>query len=154
MKTRCIVATFSPSAGIDPGTSDGFCDPRLTAAMTAMCKQPHRHTPQPHMCGRRSSRWNGADIVAAAVQPIGQVDQAHPRVTRGSGITRLYGNPPEPRASALLAVEALARGGLARRERICRSGAALLQVLVRLRFLLFFVATHLTLGHDALLPTG
>src|SRR5450631_2958731 len=51
-------------------------------------------------------------------------------------------------ASVLLAVRALARRRLAGRERIDRRGAALLEVLVGLRFLLFLVAAHLTLGHD------
>src|SRR5258708_35764391 len=49
-----------------------------------------------------------------------------------------------------LAVRALAGRGLACRERIDRSGAALLEVLVGLRFLLFLVAAHLSLGHDDL----
>src|ERR1700682_4826947 len=49
--------------------------------------------------------------------------------------------------SALLAVGALARRQLAGRERR-RRGAALFEVLVGLRFLLFLVAAHLTLGHD------
>src|ERR1035437_2129647 len=51
---------------------------------------------------------------------------------------------------SLLAVGALAGRGLARRERIDRRGAALLEVLVGFRFLLFLVAAHLTLGHDDL----
>src|SRR5450631_2036716 len=52
--------------------------------------------------------------------------------------------------SALLAVGALACRRLARRERIDRSDATLFEVLVGLRFLLFLVAAHLTLGHDDL----
>ena len=51
--------------------------------------------------------------------------------------------------SALFAVGALACRWLSRREGIGHRGA-LFEVLVRLRFLLFLVATHLTLGHDDL----
>src|ERR1700726_1610215 len=59
--------------------------------------------------------------------------------------------PREKRApSVLLAVGALAGRRLPGRERIDRSHAALLEVLVGLRLLLFLVAAHLTLGHDDL----
>jgi pimeloyl-ACP methyl ester carboxylesterase len=57
----------------------------------------------------------------------------------------------EGKTSVLLAVRTLAGRGLACRERIDRSGAALLEILVGLRFLLFLVTAHLTLGHDDLL---
>src|ERR1700732_3781317 len=52
----------------------------------------------------------------------------------------------KPLRSALLAHRALPDGHLAGRERRGR-GPALLDVLVGLRFLLFLVAAHLTLGH-------
>ena len=55
------------------------------------------------------------------------------------------------KASILLAVRALAGRGLAGRERIDRRDAALFEILVGLRFLLFLVAAHLTFCHDDLL---
>src|SRR4051794_8075692 len=68
------------------------------------------------------------------------------RLIRLARDVRVPGRPLRP--SALLA-RILAGRRLARREWRGR-GAALFQVLVLLRFLLFLVAAHLTLGHDEL----
>src|SRR6185312_7281680 len=57
-------------------------------------------------------------------------------------------------ASALPAVRALPCRRLAGREWRGRGAAALLEVLVGFRLLLFLVAAHLTLGHDDLPCAG
>src|SRR5882762_2413766 len=88
---------------------------------------------------------NARQTMARAMASPGPKRQAKRWARRSA-----FAHPCKAAERLLLAVRALAGRGLACRERIDRSGAALLEVLVGLRFLLFLVAAHLSLGHDDL----